>query len=379
VTQRGALWRFAWEVVQTMRFTSGSRSCNKRRMASSSWGEHRLVPQGSPMRSRHHFSYLVVFLTLGAAGCAPTASSGPNTPSSSSCETLYPKSQTISQPCCPAWGIDACGANLVCAALDGRTQPTCYAERSRVDLSECSADVQCVSGSCNLEVKQCRSHPHTVCDWTVGCAANPAGAKYGCKTTWATSVEAPRCEPLGNGEPNSFCVANSDCRQGQCFDHACLPPPKFAGELCNPETGSFPEPCAQGYCLACNQAPSYIFCQQPTHIAECLLNCPDQTFRSSCTGEPPASLRAPVRLSCRYSATGPRRRAVIEWIDSSTNEVSFQIFRATEGVETLVGTAPANTTLWLDTVLPSGNYEYRVRAAAGSEYSQPSEPCTLAL
>jgi len=62
-------------------------------------------------------------------------------------------SQTVSQPCCLASGIDACGANLFCAAFDGRKQPTCYLERSRLDMTECSEDRQCMSGACSVEAR----------------------------------------------------------------------------------------------------------------------------------------------------------------------------------------------------------------------------------
>src|SRR5690242_15443328 len=52
---------------------------------------------------------------------------------------LSSASQGLSGPCCPELGIDACGANLFCAAFDGREQATCYPERSRMDGTECTA------------------------------------------------------------------------------------------------------------------------------------------------------------------------------------------------------------------------------------------------
>lgn len=61
----------------------------------------------------------------------------------------YPASQPLSGPCCPERGIDACGALLFCAALDGRTVPTCFPERSRKAWESCTEDRQCVKGSCN--------------------------------------------------------------------------------------------------------------------------------------------------------------------------------------------------------------------------------------
>lgn len=60
----------------------------------------------------------------------------------------FPPAQGSSQPCCPNLGVDACGLNLVCTALDGRTQPICYPARSRLDGQTCTADVLCMSQRC---------------------------------------------------------------------------------------------------------------------------------------------------------------------------------------------------------------------------------------
>ena len=57
--------------------------------------------------------------------------------------------QGPSQPCCIAYGIDACGPNLFCAAFDGRSQPACYVDRSRLDGESCGADKHCLGASCN--------------------------------------------------------------------------------------------------------------------------------------------------------------------------------------------------------------------------------------
>ena len=85
------------------------------------------------------------------------------------------KSQGASEACCLSYGVDACGAGLFCAAFDGRTQPTCYPERSRADLASCNADVQCTSGSCNTSAGKCRSLPSMPCEVEVGCAPDPSG------------------------------------------------------------------------------------------------------------------------------------------------------------------------------------------------------------
>jgi hypothetical protein len=122
-------------------------------------------------------------------------------------------SQTVSQPCCLANGVDACGANLFCAAFDGRKQPTCYLERSRADMTECSEDRQCTSGSCNVESSKCRSMPGGVCSEAVGCATD-AGENSVCvaaKCTWT------------DGKTGSACASDGDCADGTCdAAHRCV-------------------------------------------------------------------------------------------------------------------------------------------------------------
>ena len=66
-----------------------------------------------------------------------------------SCKSAHPASQAASGPCCTEWGADACGAGLFCAAFDGRTQTTCYAERSRADGQTCTENIQCEGNACN--------------------------------------------------------------------------------------------------------------------------------------------------------------------------------------------------------------------------------------
>ncbi|MCP4806263.1 MAG: hypothetical protein GY913_05700 [Proteobacteria bacterium] len=59
-------------------------------------------------------------------------------------DTGFPMSQQASEPCEPAHGIDACGAGLFCAALDGRSQPTCYPLYSRQNGESCDDDDNCI-------------------------------------------------------------------------------------------------------------------------------------------------------------------------------------------------------------------------------------------
>lgn len=123
-------------------------------------------------------------------------------------------SQPLSSPCCEALGVDACGAGLFCAAFDGRTQATCYPERSRADRAACTADVQCLSGSCNKEAGACRSMPRAACDVGSGCASDPAGKRWVC-------VEAV-CKQVGDGFVGEICGDGSDCRSDLCVSSRCV-------------------------------------------------------------------------------------------------------------------------------------------------------------
>ena len=126
----------------------------------------------------------------------------------------FPTTQSLSSPCCPQHGIDACGANLFCAAFDGRAQATCYAERSRPDQSECTGDVQCTSGSCNGAVSRCRSVGLSTCRTDIGCAPTPNGQGYACAEASLT------CQPL-TGDDGGFCETAGDCDSGRCVGGRC--------------------------------------------------------------------------------------------------------------------------------------------------------------
>ncbi len=142
-----------------------------------------------------------------------------------------PKSQSASAPCCLEYGLDACGAGLFSAAFDGRLQPTCYVDGSRLDRTEGNEDGQCVSGSCNLQTLECRSRPGTECESTTGCAA--VGTQgYVCASDKCTASD---------GEGGDPCGSTADCKQGQCVGGKCL---GTEGAACNPGTDS----CAAGLC-----------------------------------------------------------------------------------------------------------------------------------
>jgi hypothetical protein len=118
-------------------------------------------------------------------------------------------------PCCTGNGVDACGAGLFCAKFDGRKQASCYAERSRADMAECSADVQCTSGSCNVAKGRCRSLPSQPCTADTGCAET-GGDAYICIGT-----PKPTCRRAGDGTKGSECGRPGDpaCQSGfTCSD-----------------------------------------------------------------------------------------------------------------------------------------------------------------
>jgi hypothetical protein len=119
----------------------------------------------SSHRSRRRGPVLLAGLVWGIAACSGGstisglgadggsagdggAESGSDITPGPSCRASYPVSQPLSAPCCLDRGADACGAGLFCAAFDGRTQPTCYPEHSRLAGEACTGNVQCQSSAC---------------------------------------------------------------------------------------------------------------------------------------------------------------------------------------------------------------------------------------
>lgn len=131
-----------------------------------------------------------------------------------------PKSQPASAPCCLGYGVDACGANLFCAAFDGRTQPTCYIEHSRMAGEACTGDVQCATTACNTGVGKCKALPGTTCDAAIGCASDPKGEAYACDPA------KNQCIAKGYGLLGEYCASPSDCQPGvglTCSSGHCAP------------------------------------------------------------------------------------------------------------------------------------------------------------
>lgn len=148
---------------------------------------------------------LTLAALLTAAGCGSNGGAIPDGGGPQQDCTGLAKSQGVSQACCLGYGIDACGASLFCAAFDGRTQPTCYAEHSRLDQETCTADNQCASSSCNTTAGACRSLPGSNCSATIGCADDTAGQAYYCDSV---------CKPRGYGLCQDYCDVDGDCQSG---------------------------------------------------------------------------------------------------------------------------------------------------------------------
>ena len=158
---------------------------------------------------------LTMALSLGALLAACSSTSGGLSPGGSgndggvatdtACKTQYPASQTLSQGCCPGWGPDACGADLFCAALDGRTQPTCYPTYSRLPGQSCTDATQCTSAGCTAS-GVCEALPGTACDPSIGCGPGLTGTtQYYCGTVNGQSL----CEPCEVGSIEPACTSST--------------------------------------------------------------------------------------------------------------------------------------------------------------------------
>lgn len=149
-------------------------------------------------------------------------------------------SQPMSAPCCPALGADACGALLVCAALDGRTIATCYPERSRALGETCAGDRLCLEGTCSAQTGLCMPGIGQRCTAAADCseagelavcangrcarvACDPldgAGCAPGetCDGEWEGSVSSISCRPVGTRGEGETCAGPRDCaEQLHCF------------------------------------------------------------------------------------------------------------------------------------------------------------------
>lgn len=207
----------------------------------------------------------VVSCSARSDGLAPTPTDGGGSDRlvvgdgapSGDCPADVMPSRAVSERCCPAFGADACGASLFCAALDGRTIPTCYPERSRAVGASCTANNQCVSGGCNTTRMVCQQLLAMPCDPAVGCAPN-GGRRTVCTGNIRPSETIPpQCQAVGSGALCEPCETDADCRgQGDtptvCNErHRCAFPANLREDVAR-----FPSGCDVGVCCAGNQEGS---------------------------------------------------------------------------------------------------------------------------
>ncbi len=158
------------------------------------------------------------------------------TTDASSCTTTFPVSQPLSAPCCMGWGIDACGAGLFCAAFDGRTQATCYPERSRKHGETCLANNQCLSEHCSKVTNTCTLLPGSACSPGDPCERPLNGVPHACVESRCTATP---CDPVAQ----TGCAPSETCDLAGETTGCRQPGPAKHGESCAPFTG---HPCARG-------------------------------------------------------------------------------------------------------------------------------------
>jgi hypothetical protein len=147
---------------------------------------------------------------------------------SNACQSLG-RARTDSESCCPQFGLDACGANLFCAALDGRTVPTCYPEYSRPAGATCGEDRQCLAGRCNTQQGKCTYATGFECDAALGCGSrdplNPIAVCGGYPSSSGLDSTRLTCQarPVLGGECG-VCFVAADCHSASltCASGRCV-------------------------------------------------------------------------------------------------------------------------------------------------------------
>jgi hypothetical protein len=192
---------------------------------------------------------LVCFALFVFAACRPQPSPGANDDDDDEDQIVVDdgdacarggRSRGPSESCCLAFGADACGANLFCAAFDGRTVPTCYVEHTRVDGEQCANDDHCASSSC-ANSGLCRASPGQPCARDVGCARFQ-GADYVCvRGLQDLDVCLPADRELGGA-----CADDSGCASGRCVRDGCSSGAE--GDVCDVDGDCASSRCVGGMC-----------------------------------------------------------------------------------------------------------------------------------
>jgi hypothetical protein len=126
------------------------------------------------------------------------------------------KAQGPTERCCPAYGIDACANGFFCAALDGRTVPTCSPEHSLKGGDPCTEDRQCGPGKCSVAARRCEYSLNSECDPSVGCAeVSDLVVFCAGSPTVKGLIQSPRkCEAAREGSlvgECGLCRTSADC------------------------------------------------------------------------------------------------------------------------------------------------------------------------
>ena len=167
-----------------------------------------------------------------STGAAPAAAVG-----AGNCGAIQ-SGRGVSEPCCEAYGVDACGAGLVCAALDGRTASTCYVEGSRADGKTCTADALCVSGACDKTLHTCGVPLGGLCTYSPDGSTNNCGTENGAKLACSRPIVnnkadgalvCTRMDPTSDCAP---CNTKADCVKAP-YVYDCL------GGRCNATSPSY--------------------------------------------------------------------------------------------------------------------------------------------
>ena len=196
-------------------------------------------------------SWLLFFVALlpacGLEGLFPALPEDPSTQSEDPADCIEARSQGLAEPCCLAHAIDACGADLFCAAFDGRAQPTCYVEGSRLDGEECAENRHCASGGCNLDVGLCASMSGTSCTPEVGCAE----ADERCLAdTCSSGARFETCEERTDCRFDGAACVDKRCVDGIAVGRACSVDDECAGVTL--PSGELLIPACAGECLFAN-------------------------------------------------------------------------------------------------------------------------------
>ncbi len=124
--------------------------------------------------------------------------------------------------CCLAYGVDACGAGLHCAALESRTIPVCYFEKSVQSGGECTSDNLCMTGVCDLERRRCKKGRSETCSSSDDCGLLPMApfTQMACSQytrTYPNPPRAPSCgdDDVSNPSYREACLTDEDCQKGR--------------------------------------------------------------------------------------------------------------------------------------------------------------------